>query len=576
MFERLSDMEEETLNGRVLLGGEAEQAIALPPRPRSPENDKAIAADLAGENDGEPGSSCVASDKGKENAQDEGTSPGDPVLSIRRGRCVRVQAEFADFAPAGCRLVSLPPELIGSILCCLSVVDVLAVSATCRALYGLATADHVWQALVQENVPGVRVTSPYPFKSFHALYEAHDPRWFLPKYKVWFADLGLAGRLIIARYDQRRGCIEGYQLVAVNTRNAEQWWLADERVTIRDFEPKVMLHLDKPTLHLPASLPGHITQEKHRVGSIEVLNLHRPQDGGSGSQTGATNPGSSWFGSSMERGNRFRSGVDMYRSDGNDVICSIFMLARHWDENVTRRMSNPCFPYRGMWPPPTIPAPHRVRGVNPYGTEQWSRLEIDDDSPSCREHASDRCFRIGTLVDLFSARAPGWPYAIVRDVMPAPLHFGGELVTYATLDPHLYTPTPDKPYRGIWVGDYSGHGCEFVLLHQPDDDPADPLDPESFAREESESIEQFERRKADAKIYRGRLVAIKLTGDPHVPRGEFTFVVEDLGKAGLIKVMEEPPFVGARVVRSKGHVAGEGFTSGKVLSVPVLIQSCGF
>jgi hypothetical protein len=44
------------------------------------------------------------------------------------------------------------------------------------------------------------------------------------------------------------------------------------------------------------------------------------------------------------------------------------------------------------------------------------------------------------------------------------LHLGEEVYTYATLDPKLYTPTEEKPYRGIWVGDYSGHGCEFLLV----------------------------------------------------------------------------------------------------------------
>jgi hypothetical protein len=62
---------------------------------------------------------------------------------------------------------------------------------------------------------------------------------------------------------------------------------------------------------------------------------------------------------------------------------------------------------------------------------------------------------------------------------------GEEVSTYATLDPKLYTPTEEKPFRGIWVGDYSGHGCEFLLMNQPDNE--EPFD-EGSTKERREDL----------------------------------------------------------------------------------------
>lgn len=61
----------------------------------------------------------------------------------------------------------------------------------------------------------------------------------------------------------------------------------------------------------------------------------------------------------------------------------------------------------------------------------------------------------------------------------------------------------------------------------------------------------------------GSLEAIKLTGDPNVPRGEISFVSHDIGPGGFVRVANEVLFPGARVVRSQGHVAGLGFRDGE-------------
>ena len=66
--------------------------------------------------------------------------------------------------------------------------------------------------------------------------------------------------------------------------------------------------------------------------------------------------------------------------------------------------------------------------------------------------------------------------------------------------------------------------------------------------------------------FHGALEAIKLTGDPNIPRGEHTFIADNIGSGGFIRNASEHPFCGARVVKSRGHVAARGFLHGKSYS----------
>ncbi|KAK3321844.1 F-box domain-containing protein [Apodospora peruviana] len=508
-----------------------------------------------------------------------------------------------------CHLLSLPSELIDAVLFYISPLELTRVSATCRVLYNYATADHIWQALVQSHVPGQRVTTPYPCKSYRDLFKAHDPRWFVPKYKIWFSDGDLAGRLILTRYDQRRGCIEGYQLVAVSNRKAFQAWRAtDNEVIIHAFEPEVKLHLDKPILHLPAETHDHDSGAGH-VGPITVIPLHDAENDTDTTEAAAGSssshqPNAAATHKNMEtttnrpRENRFQTETPMpLGSVDNRTYCN-FMLARPLEprEIAVRPPLGLPFPYGKIWPPPTIPARHRVSGASVHRVES-SPFTYDVPGPSCRQEVSDQVFRIRKWMqypsglglgvyltaNLLHGGRGGFDASAVRlvrnigldSILPNrdPINIGEEVATYATLDPALYTPTPEKPYRGIWVGDYSGHGCEFLLINQPDDDPDEPDDPDSIVRRETETDEEFARRKHDETVYRGRLEAIKLTGDANVPRGEYTFVADDIGEKGFVTVVQDEPFVGARVVSSKGHIAHTGFLNDKYIESQLLLIS---
>jgi hypothetical protein len=112
-----------------------------------------------------------------------------------------------------------------------------------------------------------------------------------------------------------------------------------------------------------------------------------------------------------------------------------------------------------------------------------------------------------------------------------------------------------------------------IGLRNEDDSSDDELEDPDPAPEASSNIAH-----EDDGIHRGAIEAVKLTGDPNIPRGEHTFIADDIGPAGLIRIAEEHPFRGARVVKSRGHVAARGFLNGESGNVLVhqytLVLTC--
>ncbi|PVH88150.1 hypothetical protein DL98DRAFT_404473 [Cadophora sp. DSE1049] len=413
-------------------------------------------------------------------------------------------------SPTPCFILDLPSELIDHVLFYLGPFDLVCVSRTCRSLSEHSKSDVSWQRHVQDNIPGVRLTSPFPYKTFRELYIAHDPHWFLPKYKVWFCDYYLTGKLVITRYDQRTGAIEGYRLIAERPTPTFDPWEADDEVLIHSFTPRCRLHMDQPVFRLDAL-------------SLESLM----------STSGQTKPD-----------HRFSAEIPMRIPERNHRgVFSNFLHAQPVEERANME----------LWPPATIPARHRIQ----TGTRN-SYVGIGD-KPQNRSQVSNQSFRIRRWMHMDN----GGSTAGVRH--------GEEVYSYATLDPKLYTPTEEKPYRGIWVGDYSGHGCEFLLMHQPDNE--EPFDEASVVQGDDETPEEWEIRKREERIYRGSLEAIKLTGDPNVPRGEYTFISDDISKTGFVRKATEDRFKGARVVRSRGHIAARMFRNDKYIESQLIMIS---
>ncbi|KAM5350601.1 hypothetical protein ACJ41O_007106 [Fusarium nematophilum] len=486
-------------------------------------------------------------------AQLESTpSPHPPSLAAIPSPGEDGTASSPEPEPNASLLLKLPPELIDAILSNLPPWDLATVSGTCHSLRKHAVSDVLWHPLVQENVPGAKLSSPGPCDSYQELYAIHDRFWFLPRHKIWFCDRDLVGKVILVRYDPRRGCIEGYQLLATRSRPVFANWPDHAGVTIHEFHPQVKLHLDKPVVQFRS----HETRYRGPY-------RHRPDI------------------------NRFEEEIPMNLDERLEAMYSNFILARSLDPEAVNEKLDGIFPYDYVWPPPAVPSSHRVSGGGPTFPDGFVQGPID--RPQKRAEVSDQAFRIrhwmemgGNAARLGPAGGLAGIFHVLRGVgagegagpgldLPG-IHIGEELITYSTLDPKLYTPTALKPWRGIWVGDYSGHGCEFLLIHQPDDPPA--TDEElGLSRLDTETDKEWDKRKVDTRIHRGRLEAIKLTGDPNVPRGERTFIVDDLGPGGLVEVASDSRFVGTRIVRSKGHVADTGFLADRFVESQLLLIS---
>ncbi|KAI1179008.1 hypothetical protein F4777DRAFT_14664 [Nemania sp. FL0916] len=428
--------------------------------------------------------------------------------------------------------LALPTELIDNIFSYLTPAELVRISLVCRKLLALATNDIHWQRHVLSNLPGNQIKSPYPCKTWRQLFVAHSQYWFLTKYKIWFCDRSLTGQIVVARYDTRRGCIEGYQLLATRARDGSQPWDDDSSVHIHYFNPRVKLHLDRAVLQF-------------NVDSLE--NQMRISLSSPSSEVRASR---NFFAEHAMRPGH---------GSGSDPRFSTFVLAKPLEQREIAHYMGDSFPYGRVWPPPTIPADHRVLG---HPTEIAGVLGHDlanshEWRPATRSEVSDRTFRIRQWMEL------GPP--------TTGFHIGEEFITFSTLDPILYTPTPERPWRGIWVGDYSVHGCEFLLIHQPDIDEEDYRKP--LRRGEGETSQEFQERFLSEKVHRGRLEAIKLTGDPNVPRGEYTFVADDISDHSCVGVGSGPYFDGARIVKSRGHVAGVGFSRDKYIDSQLFLIS---
>jgi hypothetical protein len=286
---------------------------------------------------------------------------------------------------------------------------------------------------------------------------------------------------------------------------------------------------------------------------------------------------------------------------------------------LTRRLAPDAIgPSTAVWPPLRFPAHSRVRNNSSDGYNSAGHR------PSTLEEVSEHNFRLRKWVEYTGRRSSP---RIMSFTSPnglsaamglggnyfASLHGGGmsvrmpeDITTYATLPPECYTPTKAKPWQGIWCGDYSGHGCEFLVVLQPDKDDERPLpsgmdylrdwfrgEPRrgsdsseaSFASAQEEQMstgaesdvavadDAFEVLSTHDEIMpdmtdvpdapTGRIEAIKLTGDMNIPRGEYSFIAPDIGTGGFVRVADEEIFRGARIVRSAGHLAQRGFRDGE-------------
>ena len=461
----------------------------------------------------------------------------------------------ADMDPASTStLLTLPAEIVQHILSFLSLSDLLTVSLVNHALNEHSQQDTLWQPFVQEQVPGHNVPKPKNL-TWKELFQQHHPYWFLAKNKIWFADTAHTGKLLVARYDHRINAIEAYALVAERKQPVMQTWEWNPEAIIHTFQPKVQLDMVSPVIRLNGNSYDRVYGDRLQH-EIHMDVHHEPPLASAG-------------------------------------IHSRLMLTRPWPKDITTNATP-------VWPPLILPSAARTRNdTSPSGFRHTAS------KPARLHELSTSTFRIRKWMD-FASRASGLSMRI-----------GEDITTFATLPAASYTPTAQKPWQGIWCGDYAGHGCEFLLVTQPDEPrplpehaeramrareregsvssagswSTAPTDAETSTTASSSSgdddlletagnleasvatlqgadiadeysIIDPEEVMPDDAVYRGRLEAVKLTGDPNIPRGEYTFIAPDIGPDGLIRVASEDLFKGARIVKSVGHIAARGFREG--------------
>ena len=464
-------------------------------------------------------------------------------------------------SPQMSSLEALPAEIITHILAFLTAVDLADLSQTSHLLRSHAHNDLLWMQFVRDAIPNYdQVPSPSPAKSWRDLYVAHHPYWFLVRHKVWFADLPNTGSLIVARYNHHLGCIEGYRLIAEHGAHTFDIWEHNPGVIIHTFNPKVRLWLDDPVIKLDYTDSMNGKRLQHEI-SMPTNSTHG--------------------------------------------VCSNISLC----QPIPKELQHPSM---ALWPPSIIPSLQRVRN------ESQNKFRDDDHRPRTLDRMSDRTFRIRKWVEFSNLMQPIGSIRMGEDVM-----------TYSTLLEESYMPTKDKPYQGIWVGDYSGHGCEFLLVLQREVTTNTTLSRQSStsslpsgmtiaeieeeAQDDSEAgFHQMSQGETIEQVYDGderdireldgvtenagtaasnvqgsqgsstgqrdnwrfgRLEAIKLTGDINVPRGQYTWIAEDIGHRGLLRVGREQMFAGARMVKSWGRVAGRGFRHDRFIPSQLIMIS---
>jgi hypothetical protein len=462
-------------------------------------------------------------------------------------------------------LLSLPPELLHEIATFLQPIDLVQLSLTCRTLYAHATDDSLWLPLLQDNLPSATtLTLPPSFPSYRALYAAFAPSWFLPKYKLWIGNYSDCGKLILARFDPRRAVIEAHTVVAERGIHTFSLWSHDSEVIIHAFTPTVQLDLNYPALHLKPN--AYRKKDDHGLGDPALYNR-------------------------LQREVR----MDTYYGSVRNGICSTFMLARALQPELIN-------PGTAVWPPTIIPAPERARN------DSQSSFKAKGHKPEHLSEVSTGTFRLRKWMQFGTNPISAHAGVTMRSE--------DDVITFGTISEEAYTPTQSKPWRGIWVGDYSGHGCEFLLVTQPEKGEEGPL-PDGVLRPRSQALlspayfdtdgvhpvsnvplvfpqhtnEPDENDQVDLVLTdeaqaesvagsstrdaqpEGRLEAIKLTGDLNVPRGEYTFIAPDIGPKGLIRVANEDPFKGARIVKSAGHIAGRGFREDQYIASQLIMIS---
>ncbi|KAK6512470.1 hypothetical protein TWF481_001356 [Arthrobotrys musiformis] len=421
-----------------------------------------------------------------------------------------------------CRLLLLPSEILHQILLYLPAISLYAISLTCHSLQTHSFTDALWENIVDSpDLP-----SPHPYLSYRSLHHALAPHLYL-KRKIFIGDRQYFGSILASKYMPISGTLEAFSFTGTHSRDAAELvpWSFDPEVLISPFSPKVNIR-DEPELKISPN------SKASADGEIPV----------------------------SRRG----------------ILATYFRAEAIFQRDIYSQMA--------VWPPATIPAETRVRNESPSGFKGGANSKQRGPFIRLPSNISinGTFVSVGGFNDVMGAavdrsafivsqskansnederwkqdemkRRSGHPsetafrlrrWAVLGDTsgdFENRFRMGERVETFAALDEDLWTPTPEYPYRGIWVGDYGPHGTEFLLFHQP-----------------------------TTSSSQKRLEVVKLTGDPNVPRGEYTLIVDDLSQPLRTADEEEIEWPGAKVYPARGRVAGHEFTNDKFIGVHMIL-----
>lgn len=307
----------------------------------------------------------------------------------------------------------------------------------------------------------MHLNSPAPYKSFKDLYAALHRHLWLHGH-VWHGDRQFTGYLLIARYNPTTGAIEIYNLLANNNSLGSSTSLGRPWT----IDPSVLITNFQPQIRLWEEPILILTKD---TPSNEHQEIQPPS-----------------------------------RRDRGSIARSLSRTSVIPPERQERSIL--------FWPPATIPSRERTRRSSMQG------FRGAEHQPRSADETAETLFRLRKW--MVSNENPNMPFErTLRHLM-----MRDDVETFSALDKELYTPNIEYPLRGLWVGDYNAHGCEFILFHQPTPK---------------------------------RLEGIKITGDINVPRGEYTFIISNLHEP--LRIADEEEWRGASVVKASGQIAASQF-----------------
>ena len=389
---------------------------------------------------------------------------------------------------------------------------------------------------------------------------------------LWFSTRRVGGSLYVFRYSPQTGNIEGVPLVGVRGWNGprrgggDYIWDDDKAISIATLKrPNVRCFGNDPKVKIVCG-PGtyydrktglmvdRATGDTWKSGEGGVFSLGRVKLAPRDLQTETKGPGEAHHISSNSE------------NDDGELLDSIPIMLR-----TPVRDSHD----RTLWPPFMIPSREYVRlpPIEKHGANSIADWDLNVTSPQGLPHAFPRSDFNAIPAHGSSSSFPELPptamdgsFAFDHVYIYRSMEYSNgrtaptSYAVFQTVDlftkvhPSLYTrqarSSTIKPEEenidlgGVWLCDYFTHGLEFLLFRYPNKDN------------------------------RG-LEVTKLTGDINVPRGEYTFIVPNMGHDGIEGGRSNPPssFVryaqpdtdpriwsGKPVYKGKGQLAHHGFT----------------